>query len=199
MGRQSIRMALSGAAFAVLAALPSLARAAAEGEGAGMPQFDSSTFASQLFWLFVILVVFFLALRNVALPRIGGALEERQRKIDDDLDKAAAHREDAEAALAAYEKALADAAAKAQEIQRRNAAELSDAAAERRAALAVRLAEDSHAAEERIAAAMRPALANIQEVAVEAARDAVSRLAGIEVSQADAQAAVAAALKDAAA
>ncbi len=194
MGKQPIRIALSVAA---LAALPSLARAAAEGEGVGMPQFDSSTFASQLFWLVVILGVFFLALRNVALPRIGGALEERQRKIDDDLDKAAAHREDAENALAAYEKALADAAAEAMEIQRRNTAELADAAAERRAALADKLAGDSHEAEKRIAAAVKPALANIQDVAAGAARDAVARLAGIEVSQADAKAAVAAASKDA--
>lgn len=197
MGRQPLRIALGGTVIAALAALPSLVRAAAEGEGVGMPQFDSSTFASQLFWLVVILGVFFLALRNVALPRIGGALEERRRKIDDDLDKAAAHREDAEKALAAYEKALAGAAGEALEIQRRNAAELSDAAAERSAELATRLGEDSRAAEERIAAAMKPALANIQDVAVEAARDAVTRLAGIKVSQADAEAAVAAALKDA--
>lgn len=197
MGRQTIRIALRGTAIAALAALPSLARAAAEGDSVGMPQFDSSTFASQVFWLVVILGVFFLALRNVALPRIGGALEERQRKIDDDLDKAAAHREDAEAALAAYEKALASAAAEALDIQRRNAVESSDAAAQHSAALAVRLAGDLRAAEERIAAAMKPALANIQGIAVEAARDAVDRLAGIKVRQADAQAAVAAALKDA--
>lgn len=197
MGRQPLRIALGGTVIAALAALPSLVRAAVEGEGVGMPQFDSSTFASQLFWLVVILGVFFLALRNVALPRIGGALEERRRKIDDDLDKAAAHRGDAEKALAAYEKALAGAAGEALEIQRRNAAELSDAAAERSAELATRLGEDSRAAEERIAAAMKPALANIQDVAVEAARDAVTRLAGIKVSQADAEAAVAAALKDA--
>ena len=183
--------------MAAIAMAPSLVRAAEEGGTGGMPQFDSSTFASQLFWLVVILVVFFLALRNVALPRIGGALEERQRKIDDDLDKAAAHREDAENALAAYEKALATAAAEALDIQRRNTAELSDAAAERRAKLATKLAGDSHAAEARIAAAMKPALANIRDVAVEAARQAVNRLAGVQVSEPDAKAAVAAALKDA--
>ena len=197
MGRQPIRIALSGTAIAALGALPSLARAASEGDSAGMPQFDSSTFASQLFWLVVILVVFFLALRNVALPRIGGALEERQRKIDDDLDKAAAYREDAESALAAYEKALANAAVEGQEIHRKNSAELSEAAAQRRAELATKLAGDSHAAEARIAAAMKPALANIRDVAVEAARQAVSRLAGVQVSKPDAKAAVAAALKDA--
>ena len=74
------------------ASLPSLALAASEG-GDTLPQFDASTFATQLFWLTITLVVFFFIMRNNALPKIEDALETRRRKVDDDLDKASTHRE----------------------------------------------------------------------------------------------------------
>jgi F-type H+-transporting ATPase subunit b len=154
-------IALAGLAVAS-ALVPGAAFAASE--GGGMPQFDATTFPSQLFWLAVILVLFFIAMRTSALPKIGGALEARRQKIDDDLDKAAAHREEAEAALAAYEKALAEAAEKAHAIQREAAEAIAASAAERRSAVAARLAEDTRAAEARITAAKKPAIASLQDV-----------------------------------
>ena len=42
-----------------------------------MPQLDFSTFPNQIFWLVVTLVVIYLVLSRVALPRIGGILAER--------------------------------------------------------------------------------------------------------------------------
>jgi F-type H+-transporting ATPase subunit b len=50
----------------------------AEAGGAGMPQLDFSTFPNQIFWLVVTLVVIYLILSRVALPRIGAVLAERQ-------------------------------------------------------------------------------------------------------------------------
>lgn len=163
----------------------------------GLPQFCSETFPSQLFWLTVILVVFFFAMRSSALPRIGDALEARRQKIDDDLDKAAAHREEAEAAMAAYEKALAEAADKAHAIQREAAEAIAANAAERRAAIAARLAEDTKAAEARIAEAKKPAIASLQDVAADVVQQATAKLADIKVSQADAKAAIKKVLEEA--
>lgn len=184
--------AAAGATFLAATA----ARAASEG-GGGLPQFDATTFTPQLFWLAVILVVFFLAMRGSALPRIGEALETRRQRIDDDLDKAAAHRDEAEAAMAAYEKALADAAEEAHAIHREVAQAIAATVAERRAALSARLAEDTKAAEARIAAAKEPAIASLQDVAVDVVQDAAAKLAGVKVTQAEAKAAVKAALKEA--
>lgn len=191
-----VRSIAKTALAAVSVLIPGAAFATSEG-GAGMPQFDSTTFPSQLFWLTVILVAFFFVMRSSALPRIGDALEARRQKIDDDLDKAAAHREEAETAMAAYEKALADAAAQAQSIHREAAQAVAAKMAEQRVALSARLAEDTKAAEARIAAAKEPAVASLQEVAAEVVQDAAAKLAGIKVSQAEAKAAVAAALKEA--
>lgn len=174
---------------------PDLAFAATEG-GDALPQFDPRYFATQLFWLTISLVVFFFILRNSALPRIEDALESRRRKVDDDLDKASAHREEAEAAMAAYEKALADAAEQAKAIHRQTAQEIAETATAQRAALAAKLAEDAKAAEARITAAKEPALANLQDVAAEAVQEAAAKLAGLKITASEAQKAVAAAMKE---
>ena len=194
MAAQARSIVLAGIA-AIAASVPSFVLAAAEG-GDTLPQFDASKFASQLFWLTVSFVVFFLIMRNNALPKIEEALETRSRKIDDDLDKASAHREEAEAAMAAYEKALADAAEKAKAIHREVAQKFAESAAARRTALAGRMAEDTKAAEARIAAAMEPALASLRDVTVEVVQEVAAKLAGLAVSGVDAKAAVAATLKE---
>jgi len=189
------RSILLGGIAAITATMPSLAFASKEGGGT-MPQFDASTFPSQLFWLTVSLVVFFIIMRNNALPKIEEALETRRRKIDDDLDRASAHREEAEAAMAAYENALAEAAEQAKAIHREVAQEIAESATVRRTALAAKLAEDTKAAEARITAAKAPALANLQDVVIEVVQEAAAKLAGLKVSSTDAKAAVAASQKE---
>ena len=54
-------------------------------EAPGMPQLDFSTFPNQIFWLVVTLVVIYLVLSKVALPRIASVLAERQGTITNDL------------------------------------------------------------------------------------------------------------------
>lgn len=190
-----VKYTLTVGLTALLLAAPALVSAAAEG-GGGMPQFNPSTFPTQLFWLAVILVLFFFAMRNMALPRIGNALDERKQKIDDDLDKAAKYREDAEAAMAAYEKALADAVAEAQSVQRQTAQDIAKRAADRRGELANKLAADAKDAEARISAAKEPALANLQDMAAEVVQEAAAKLAGVKVARTDAKQAVSATLKE---
>ena len=194
MAVQARSILLAGIA-ALSASVPSLAFASAEG-GGKLPQLDPSTFATQVFWLAIMLVIFFFVMRNNALPKIEEALETRRRKIDDDLDKASAHREEAEAAMAAYESALADAAEQAKAIHREVAQEIAEGAAVRRTALATKLAEDTKAAEARIIAAKEPALAELQDVVIEVVQAAAAKLAGLKVSDAEAKDAVAASLKE---
>ena len=59
--------------------------AAKAAEGAGLPQLDVTTFSNQIFWLVVTLVVIYLILSKVALPRIASVLADRQGTITNDL------------------------------------------------------------------------------------------------------------------
>ena len=86
--------------------------AAAEGS-AGMPQLDITTFGNQIFWLAVALVVIFLILTKVALPRIAGILSNRAGTIEGHVQKAEELKALAAEAQSAYDEALADARSEA--------------------------------------------------------------------------------------
>ena len=61
-------------------------------------------------------VALYLLISRIAVPRIGGILEERSRRIEGDFAAAQKAKADSEAALAAYEKSLAEARNRAQAI-----------------------------------------------------------------------------------
>ncbi len=84
--------------------------------GGSMPQLDFSTFPNQIFWLVVTLIVIYLILSRVALPRIGAVLAERQGTITNDIAAAEELKQRALEAEAAYDKALVDARAEAGKI-----------------------------------------------------------------------------------
>ena len=80
------------------------------------PPFQKEHFASQLVWLGLSFVVLYVLLWKLVLPRVGGILAARRGHIESDLAEAARAKGDSEAALAAYEKSLAEARANAQAI-----------------------------------------------------------------------------------
>ncbi len=146
-----------------------------------MPQFDFSAFPTQLFWLIVSFTALYLIVWRTALPKISGVLEARQRKIDDDLDRAAAFKQEAETVLAEYEKAAADTAARAQGMIREAAEQMAADAAKQHEKLAAKLAADVKDAEARIVTAKKAAVQNISQLAIEVAQAAIRRLADVEV------------------
>src|SRR5690606_15842199 len=82
---------------------------AEHGSEGGFPPFLVETYPSQLLWLAITFGLFYLFLMRVVLPRIGGILEVRRDRIAQDLDQAARMKEEADAAVAAYEQELAEA------------------------------------------------------------------------------------------
>jgi len=161
-----------------------------------MPQFDFNHFPSQIFWLIICFAALYFLLVRTALPKIGAVLEARQRKIDDDLERATELEMQAKEALVAYEAELDTARGQAQSAIRQAADEMAAEAEQQQQKLAAKLAADVEAAEGRIVAARNDALANIQQVANEAARATTARLIGVDVDEAQAGEAIAAAAKE---
>ena len=143
-----------------------------------MPQFDPAVWPTQLFWLAVSFVVLYLLMARVALPRISTILEEREFRINDSLRRAESLKQDAEAAVAAYEKLMADARAKAQEQVHSVRERAARDAAVRHAELNDRLSAEVAAAETRIAGARDEAIGELRGLAVDVAGAAVERLVG---------------------
>ena len=150
----------------------------AEGGHAGFPPFQSETFASQLVWLAIAFVLLYVLMSKLALPRVASIIESRQKRIADDIGEASRLKSESDAEVAAYEKALADAHARAQtmanETRERQAAE----AKERRKMLEDALNAKLATAERTIAATKQSAMSNVRGIAEDAARAIVERLTG---------------------
>ena len=143
-----------------------------------MPQLDYHTFVPQLVWLAIMFVILYVLMTTVALPKVKGAIEGRRHRLDSDLGRAAALKEEAATALAAYQKTLADARAAAQETLRQTSEKMAADAAERQRQLAATLAEQISAAEARIAAGKEQALTEIRGIAAEVGTAVVEKLTG---------------------
>ena len=154
------------------------------------PPFDPTYFTSQLFWFAISFALLYVLLSRLVLPRIGSVIEERRDRIADDLDAAAQFKQQADETTAAYEKALADARAKAQALGAEAQADASAQIAKASAALNAELDAKQDEAEARIATARDKALAEVSTIAADAAAAVVDRVAGLDISEADAKKAV---------
>jgi F-type H+-transporting ATPase subunit b len=158
------------------------------------PPFQTDTFASQILWLALIFVALYLVMARVALPRIGAILDERKGRIDGDLAEARRLKEESDAALAAYQKGLADARGRAQtlanEARQREAAIAQAKRKDLDATLNIRIAE----AEKAIAEHKSAAMTNVRGIATDAAAAIVERLIGAAPAAQEVDAAVDAAV-----
>src|SRR5690348_7492547 len=82
----------------------------------GFPPFQREHFPSQVVWLTLSFILLYVLMSRIALPRVGAIIADRSRRVADDLKAAQGLKEQSEAANSAYEKALADARARAQSI-----------------------------------------------------------------------------------
>src|ERR1700722_10736450 len=86
------------------------------GHKAPFPPFQKDTFASQLVSLVIAFVALYLIVSKIALPRVGGVIDERQNTIDGDLTAAQKLKDESDGALKAYESELAAARSRARAI-----------------------------------------------------------------------------------
>jgi F-type H+-transporting ATPase subunit b len=175
------QLTVNGTRFAALVLLsavccPSLALAS-EG-GSAVPQFDPSSFASQVFWLLVSFALLYLLMARVVLPRIGFVVEQRAQKIAQDLDVARTAGAEATSLQNGYEAGMAMARTAAREA-------LATGTAAAQAAQTAALAEQNkqlvarvQQAEDSIAAAKQSALASITPAAQAIAGDVTKKLTG---------------------
>lgn len=150
----------------------------AGGSALGMPQLCADWMGNQVAWLVVSLIVIYLILSRIALPRIGAVLAERSGTITNDIAAAEELKQKAVEAEAAYEQALADARIQA-------AAIVAEAKAEIQVDLDVELAKadatiSSKAAEgeKAITAIREGAVKSVTAVAKDTAKALVAALGG---------------------
>ncbi|MEC7388857.1 MAG: F0F1 ATP synthase subunit B', partial [Pseudomonadota bacterium] len=144
-------------------------------------------------------VVLYFLVAKLAMPRIAEVLEERQERIEDDLDKAETLKKEAYQVRIEYEKALSAAREKAQDATRHAQEEIAKRSAEAESAAQVKVTVMLEEAEKRIAASKTgaegtsddPISSLERSVAQDVVANAVQKLIGVDVTAADIDAAIA--------
>lgn len=145
----------------------------------GLPQFDPSSFPSQLFWLAVAFGILYFFFSKKSLPEIGRVLQKRQSHIEHDIATAQKLRSNAEEAKARYERAVAEAQAQSTKLYLKAEEEVKFKMAQgleefkNRATLHVKDTEES------IEKAKKEAMESIQSIAAEIASVAAEKIVGI--------------------
>ena len=149
-----------------------------EAAAGGLPQFDISTFSSQITWLIITFGILYFVLSTMILPKIGNTISNRHNRIADDLDTASRMQREAEEAEIAYERVLADAKAKAHNVAESTRASINEEIEREIAAADAEAAAQALKSEAKITDIRREALSNIDAIAKDAASDIVKKFIG---------------------
>lgn len=173
----------------MLASLAVLAAAAAEAaeQSSGLPQLNQPDWAPQLIWLAITFGALYFILSRWSLPRITEVIEERQNRIQRDLDEADRLKTETEKAIAAYEQELATARGRASSIARETRERLAAEVEEERARVEAQVNAKLGEAEKRITEMKAKALAQVNEIATDTASSIVEKLIGAETSAEEAR------------
>src|SRR5437899_1287380 len=87
-----------------------------ESSSGGLPQFNPAWWPGQIVWFLFFFVLVFILMAKVFVPRIGGAIDQREDKIAGDIGAARKLKEEAEAQAAAAAAETAQARARGQKV-----------------------------------------------------------------------------------
>jgi len=161
-----------------------------------MPQMVIPDYAPQIVWLILTFGALYFAMARFALPTVERVLEERRNRIDTNLERAAALKEEAEATARAYEETLTQARNEAQEVLRKATEAFAEVTTKKTAAFDAELGEKTKAAESRIAQLRKKARAETKSVATEVAAAIAAQLIGTKLPENQVAIAVEAATKE---
>jgi F-type H+-transporting ATPase subunit b len=147
-------------------------------------------FWSQLFWLALVFGTIFFVVGRGMVPRVLATVEDRDRKIMQDLEQAQRARDEAEATESQYRERIEASRAEAMKLASQARQAGSREAEERTRAVDAQIATKIEKAEAKIRKAADDAMAQMDAIAAEAARELVVKLTGKEVREDEARHAV---------
>ena len=150
-----------------------------------MPQLDPSTFGSQLFWLLVCFGALYLVLSFIVIPRIAKTLAARAETLEGNLAEAENLRVQAEAALKAYEDALAEARSRALVLAQEMRADVQAETDRQKAELDTKLAEQAAAADAALMKSRDAAMAGLKDAAAALVGDVIEAIGSDKASDGD--------------
>lgn len=172
----------------LLIAVPAFAEGEAhEGGGGGLPQFDPTSWPSQLFWLAVFFTILYFVFGRSIIPALGNTIESRSAYIADHIRKAESLSAEAELLKkemnASYNSAAQAAATQIAEADTAAKTKMASALTDFR----TRYETQISATEQKITAAKQTALSDMEQIVIALSAQAAEKIAGIPASEAEAE------------
>ena len=144
-------------------------------------------FWSQLFWLLLVFGIIYFAIGRGMVPKIQSVVDDRDKKIADDLAAAQKARDDAEQVEAAYRERIEATRADAMKLAAEAKQDAAREVEKRLAVIDAEIGKRTDEAQARIRDAADKARKELEPVAAEAASQLVAKLTGKAVDASDAQ------------
>ena len=157
---------------------------------AGMPQLDSTYWASQSFWLILIFSFLYLALSKIFIPKIKESIDDRENKIKDDLDEAQKLKLIAEKKLKEYEITIESAEKEFQKIIFESKNKLSSEIQNKKRKIEKEIEAEMKIAEQDIENLNKNSLTSISAISEEMTSKIIEMVSGEPLNQSSIRAAV---------
>lgn len=147
---------------------------------AGLPQFDPSSYPSQIFWLTVSFAILYIFFSSKTLPDISSVLENRREHIESDMDTAERLKEEAKETQESYETALNESRAKAAAARMQASDKIKAKTETEMQALREKSEQEIAALETRLTKTRQDAMDDMDSIAAEIASIAAEKIVGIK-------------------
>ena len=156
--------------------------APADSGSGGLPQFDLAQWPGQMVWMLIIFTVMFVLFSRVFVPKVGGAIADREDRISGDFGAARKLKEEADATAAAAAAEMDQARAAAQKLAVDAKSKAKADAAKREALEEAKLAEMLAKSEALLTAARDTAMTHVRGIAEDTAGLIITKLTGSAAS-----------------
>ena len=163
---------------AIAAGAHDKAAGAEHASSGGLPQFDPTWFASQVFWLAVSFAVLYFFFAKKTLPDISSVIENRKNHIQADIESAEKLTAEADSVQESYQKGLEKSQNQAAKVIQDTESKMKEKAARSFDEFRERSESRMKEAEERIAESTETAMDEMNQMAAEVASIAVEKIIG---------------------
>ena len=150
-----------------------------EHSSGGLPQLDPTWYASQIFWMIVIFAALYGIYGYSVLPALGGIIQTRRDRIQNDLDQAQLMKNEAEKLRRTYESSLHESHMKAGKLVSDAEDSMKELASQRYQTFRAKSAKIMEDAESAIQSARKEAMEDMTVIAAEIASSAAQKIVGV--------------------
>jgi len=156
----------------------------------GLPQFDPSTYTSQIFWLTLTFVVMYAAFAGSIIPKIGTVIDTRKDFVQGNLELAEKLQKEAENARVQYESLLVNARATSTGMINDSIASVKKQMETETASSHEKALKDIAALDKKLGETRDETMKDMNVIVAEIASQAAKKIAGIDADSKQAQSVV---------